>query len=204
VRKPFKKPRQAKERLSSPFKTVEKEDTDSEGPTQLQARLDNDGTRDVPMSEFLLEKTNNSEYIPSPASLRTLSESSDDDDNVPILATLKSKPNVIPLVQNIKMLSEREATKMAQHGDVLNYSSDSEGDEVPISQTLQTTTEGVKEAPEGEDAVGAGVARDFGRDVGMFKGQVVEVRKNRQRHIYHILYEDGDIREASATWFNGH
>jgi hypothetical protein len=48
------------------------------------------------------------------------------------------------------------------------------------------------EAPEGEAAVGVGVARDFGTDGGMFKGKVVHVRKNRHRHIYHILYEDGD------------
>ncbi len=91
------------------------------------------------------------------------------------------------------MLSEREATEMAQHGDVLRYSSDIEGDEVPIlSQILQTTTEGGKEAPEGEAAVGVRVARDFGRDGGIVKGKVVHVRKNRQRHNYHILYEDGD------------
>ncbi len=57
---------------------------------------------------------------------------------------------------------------------------------------LQTTIDGDKEAPEGEAAVGVGVARDFGTDGGMFKGKVVHVRKNRQRYIYHILYEDGD------------
>ncbi len=46
--------------------------------------------------------------------------------------------------------------------------------------------------PEGEAVVGVGVARDFGKDLGIFKGKVVDVRKIRQKYIYHILYEDGD------------
>ncbi len=71
MRKPFKKPRQAKERLSAPVKTVDKEDTDSEGLIQLQARFDSDVTTNLAMDEFVLEKTKNSEYIPSPASLFT-------------------------------------------------------------------------------------------------------------------------------------
>ncbi len=77
---------------------------------------------------------------------------------------------------------------MAHHGDVLRYSSDSEGDEVPITQTIQTTKDKGEVVPEGEAAVGVSVARDFGKDGGMFKGKVVEVRKNRQRDTCIIFY----------------
>ena len=184
LRKPFKKPRQAKETPSVPVKTVDKVDTESEGPTQLQATANSDGTVYVAMSEFLLENPKNSEYLPSPASLRSVSEFSDNEDNVPILATLKPKDNVpkpSPLTpkDNVRPLVDPN-------------SSDSEGDDVPISETLLKVKEICEEVPKGEAAVGVGVARDFGKDLGIFKGKVVHVRKNRHRDIYHILYEDGD------------
>ncbi len=62
VSKPFKKPRQAKERPSSLV-------TDSEGPTQLPAQSETE-----PSPEIHLKTTKNTEYVTSPASLRTVSE----------------------------------------------------------------------------------------------------------------------------------
>jgi hypothetical protein len=126
VSKPFKKPRQAKERPSSL-------DTDSEGPTQLPPQSDNEGPPD------LNPKTtdNNTEYVPSPASLRTVSETDDEEDSVPISKTLRPIRNIVPYIRGIKLMSEREANDCARNGEVLRWSSDSEGDEVPLAKTVQ-------------------------------------------------------------------
>ncbi len=97
------------------------------------------------MGEFVLEKTKNSEYIPSPASLRSVSQSSNNEDNVPILATLKPNDNVPTLVT----LKPRDNVRPV----VDRYSSDSEGDEVPISQTIQAVKAICNVVPEGEAAV---------------------------------------------------
>jgi hypothetical protein len=88
---------------------------------------------------------------------------------------------------------------MAKDVEVERWSSDTEGDEVPITQTLQTKTHVgksvVESIPEGDEAVCVGVARDFGNYLGMFKGNVVCVKENRQRHVYHVVYEDGDEKD---------
>jgi hypothetical protein len=39
------------------------------------------------------------------------------------------------------------------------------------------------------------IARDFGKDVGFFKGDVRHVKEQRKRHIYHVQYEDGDSED---------
>ncbi len=49
--------------------------------------------------------------------------------------------------------------------------------------------------PEGDEAVGAGIARDFGKDLGLFKGKVEHVQTVRRRHVYHVKYEDGDSED---------
>ncbi len=58
--------------------------------------------------------------------------------------------------------------------------------------------------PEGEQAVGVGIARDFGKDLGVFKGQVQRVQAVRRRHIYHVQYEDGDSEDLMMTNLNMH
>ncbi len=93
---------------------------------------------------------------------------------------------------------------------------DSEGDEVPIAQTIRQKTKqsdiwvptaetkalltaaeekaiedepriaDVQEISEGQEAVGVGIARDFGKDVGVFRGEVKHVRAQRKRHVYHV------------------
>ena len=203
VSKPFKTPRKARQTPSS-------QDTDSEGPTQLFS-------------------TKNGEYVPSPASLKTVSETEDEQDNVPILTglglALMNDDTVIGVIPGIRALSEREADETAMHGAPLRWSSDSEGDEVPIAQTIREKTKqsdiwvptaqtralldaaqekaieketlfpNVQTIPEGQDAVGVGIARDFGKDVGVFRGEVKDVRAQRKRYVYHVKYEDGDSED---------
>jgi hypothetical protein len=140
-----------------------------------------------------------------------VSETEDEQDNVPIHTNLRLK--------GIKLLSERESDEVARHGEVLRWSSDSEADEVPIAQTtVQKTKQSdiwgptaktkalladldkngtedfpvMQAIPEGHEAVGVGIARDFGKDMGVFKGEVRHVKAQRKRHIYHVQYEDGD------------
>ncbi len=129
----------------------------------MQATANSDGTTDLDMGEFVLEKTKNSEYIPSPASLRSVFQSSDNEDNVPILATFKPKDNVPTLVT----LKPRDNVRPV----VDRYSSDSEGDEVPISQIIQALKAICDVVPEGEAAVDVSVARDFGKDLGNIPGK---------------------------------
>ncbi len=94
------------------------------------------------------------------------------------------------------MMSEREADEMAKYSEVRRWSSDSEGDDVPILQTMNSKTGVEKEViPDGQAAVGAGIARFFGKDLGVFKGQVVRVEAVRRRHMYHVKYEDGDSED---------
>ncbi len=49
--------------------------------------------------------------------------------------------------------------------------------------------------PEGQEAVGVGIARDFGKDVGVFRGEVMHEKAQRKRHVYHVKYEDGDSED---------
>jgi hypothetical protein len=93
-------------------------------------------------------------------------------------------------------MSERECVAMAKEGEVTRWSSDSEGDEVPIKQIIKTKTDKVELViPEGQQAVGAGIARAFGKDMGVFKGQVRHVQAVRRGHIYHVQYEDGESED---------
>jgi hypothetical protein len=131
VSKPFKKPRPAKERPSSL-------DTDSEGPIQLSPQSDNESPPDLNP-----KTTENSEYVPSPASLRTVSETEDEqDNNVPLHIAFKFKDAVVGCIPGISIrpMSEREADETARHGEPLRWSDDSEGDEVLIAQTIRQKT----------------------------------------------------------------
>ena len=196
VSKPFKKPRPAKATPSSV-------DSGSEEPTQLPSQHEN-----VSSSDLELTGTKNKEYVPSPASLRTVSETEDEQDNphmnIPSHIAFKHYNTAIGIIPGIRPMSEREADETARHGEPLRWSSsDSEGDEVPIAQIIgqktkqsdiwaPTTTQAI---PEGQEAVGVGIARDFGKDVGVFKGEVTHVKDQRKRHIYHVQYEDGDSED---------
>ncbi len=46
--------------------------------------------------------------------------------------------------------------------------------------------------PQGEACIGILVAGDFGGEHGVCHGSIVSVDLNRRRHLYHVLYDDGD------------
>jgi hypothetical protein len=46
--------------------------------------------------------------------------------------------------------------------------------------------EGVQTIPEGQNAVGVPIARGFGKDLGVFRGEVKHVKAQRKRHVYHV------------------
>ncbi len=63
-----------------------------------------------------------------------------------IEARQDEEPHVIPFIKGIKMMSEREATELAQNGEVLRWSPDSEGEQKidktpPESDTTGSTPE---------------------------------------------------------------
>jgi hypothetical protein len=62
--------------------------------------------------------------------------------------------HVIPFIKGIKMMSEREATKTAQHGEVLRWSSGSEED---VELMGQVTQSGQRDKTESEDETEFGV-----------------------------------------------
>ncbi len=65
-----------------------------------------------------------------------------DEDDVPIVNPIQ--PQTKGKGKGIKLMSEREADETAKFGEVQRWSSDSEGDEVPITQLMQA----LKETPE--------------------------------------------------------
>jgi hypothetical protein len=204
VRKPYKKPRQVTIR--------ETQDGDSEGPTQLGVGETVDKTKPSfvhrkdnsewgkSMEKKLgdMEKRNafgsqaNVPLCQSPPSLKSVSDSSEDEDNRPIHETITKKGNVTP--PTIRPMSYREACETAEFGEVQRWSSD-DGDEIPITDLAKALKDNVDTIPEGQSAVGEGIARDFGKELGMFKGKVIQVETIRTRHIYHVVYEDGDSED---------
>jgi hypothetical protein len=62
-----------------------------------------------------------------------------------------------------------------------------------LAKTIQT--QAIQTIPEGQETVGSGIARDFGKDMGVFKGKVMHVQAVRRRDIYHVEYEDGDSED---------
>ena len=134
----------------------------------------------------------NAECTIGSSSLSLDNKSCDDDD----------EPIVHQIPTYLKMLSEREADEMAKFGEVQRFSSDSEGDEVPIFQTLARA---LKEPSEQESVkhkdVGMKIARDFGKK-GFFGGQVVAVEYesedvDKNEDIYVVEYTDGDREDMN-------
>jgi hypothetical protein len=128
----------------------------------------------------------------------SLSRSSDNDD----------KPIVHQIPNYLKMLSEREADEMAKFGEVQTYSSDSEGDEVPIYETLahalkESAVEIAEPSNKHAEMIGKRVAKDFG-SLGMFMGTVmnVEYDSDDATHkvpFYVVEYTDGDREDLNES-----
>ena len=143
VRKPFKKPRQV---------TVIKEtqEADSEAPTQLGDVETPDNTDMGDVSEFYVQtettvnqSTKNVEYVPSPASLKTVSETEDEQDNGADLRALglafRDEDTVIAIIPGVRTMSEREADETTMHGEPLWWSDD-ESDKIKAKLTAMGST----------------------------------------------------------------
>ena len=116
-----------------------------------------------------------------------------DDDDVPIV-------HKIPTY--LRMCNEREADETAKFGEPLRWSSDSEGDEVPIMQTLmRALKEPTKDVVVEHKDIGMKIARDFGVK-GVFLGEVVAVEYDsedvdKNEDIYVVEYTDGDREDMN-------
>ncbi len=108
----------------------ETQEVDIEAPPQLGngETVDSSSRGDVSElyveTETTLDQPNviSSANVPlqkSPASLKTVSKSSDEDDNIPIHETIRKNANVIPVT--IRMLSYREACETAEFGELLGH-----------------------------------------------------------------------------------
>ena len=101
----------------------------------------------------------------------------------------------------MKMMSEKETVEKESDTEV-HRSSDSEGDEVPITQTLiqalkEPTTDVIVEHKD----IGMKIARDFGV-MGVFVGKVVAVEYDSEdvdkiEDIYVVEYTDGDREDMN-------
>ncbi len=117
-----------------------------------------------------------------------------DDDDIPILQIISKQKQRQSAIPKTKLLSGRETAEMAKNGEVSTWSSDSEGDEVPIKETIQTKTH-TPELVQYKD-IGMKVARDFGKK-GVFLGEIVAVEYDSEdidkvEDIYVVKYTDGD------------
>ncbi len=102
-------------------------------------------------------------------------------------------------VPQLKSLSEREDNEMAQTGDMTNWSSDSDGDTLPIKDTIQTKT--IVDEAVIHKVVGMKIARDFGKK-GVFLGEVVAVEYDsedvdKNEDIFVVEYTDGDREDMN-------
>ena len=121
VRQQYKKPRLV-------TVIMETQEADSEAPTQLGDGDTEDNNRMGDVSEFYVETeiqktTKNVEYVPSPASLKTVSETEDEQDNGPDLRALglafRDEDTVIGIIPGVRTMSEREADETTKHGEPL-------------------------------------------------------------------------------------
>jgi hypothetical protein len=79
-----------------------------------------------------------------------------------------------------------------------DQASDSEDDNVPVSQILALENSSKKTMPElpiGKACVGHVILKQF--ETGVFKGTVMTATKLRGRYLYHIVYEDGDSEDLN-------
>jgi hypothetical protein len=118
-----------------------------------------------------------------------------DEEDLPIASFLGTVRNG----KRIKLMSEREADEMAKFGEVIRYSSDSEGGAEPITQTR--LSEKKRKEKDGEtkgntEFIGVKVARDFGKQ-GIVFGEIVALEfdsgdEAKEDPFYVVKYSDGD------------
>jgi hypothetical protein len=105
--------------------------------------------------------------------------------------------------KGIKLMSEREADETAKFGEVQRWSTDSEGDEEPSTQTLLSLKKSKEkmgktneETKGSTEFIGVKVARDFGKQ-GVFVGEIVALEfdsgdEAKEDPYYVVRYTDGD------------
>jgi hypothetical protein len=128
-------------------------------------------------------------------------QNTSDEDYLPIASFLGTVRNG----KGIKLMGEREADEMAKFGEVLRYSSDSEGGEEPITQTrlsMKKSKEKDGEAKGNTEFIGAKVARDFGKH-GIFFGEIVALEfdsgeEAKEDPFYVVNYTDGDQEDLDG------
>ncbi len=110
--------------------------------------------------------------------------------------------------RHVTTTSEKQADEMSSQGEVERGGSDSEGDEVPISKTLQTEPDSLtstNNSVQHLEAVGIKVAKDFG-SLGVYFGSVVSVEydsddEDRAKPFYCVKYTDGDTEDLNESEF---
>jgi hypothetical protein len=146
-------------------------------------------------------------------------DSDDDEDNVPFSAlksvkkadiaqpidyvgdVWKDKSSSFVLITDTEE-EVRQADETAKFGEVLRESSDTEGDDVPITQTLMQALKEPNEEKLGKHKdIGMKIARDFGNK-GVFLGEVVAVEYDsedvdKNEDIYVVEYTDGDREDMN-------
>jgi hypothetical protein len=112
--------------------------------------------------------------------------------------------------KGVKLNSQREADEMARFGEVLRCSSDSEGDEEPITQSLlllskskETIAKTNEETKGNTEFIGVKVARDFGKQ-GVFLGEIVALEYDsgdeaKEHPFYVVRYTDGDQEDYDGN-----
>jgi hypothetical protein len=112
--------------------------------------------------------------------------------------------------KGVKLNSQREADEMARFGEVLRCSSDSEGDEEPITQSLlslskskETIVKTNEETKGNTEFIGVKVARDFGKQ-GVFLGEIVALEfdsgdEAKEHPFYVVRYTDGDQEDYDGN-----
>jgi hypothetical protein len=105
--------------------------------------------------------------------------------------------------KGVQLNSQTEADEIARFGEVLRCSSDSEGDEEPITQSLlllsktkETIAKTNEETKGNTEFIGVKVARDFGKQ-GVFLGEIVALEYDsgdeaKNHPFYVVRYTDGD------------
>ena len=102
----------------------------------------------------------------------------------------------------------KQADELARQGEVEKGGSDSEGDELPISKTLQTEADSLNStnnSVQHVEAVGIKVAKDFG-SLGVYFGTVLSVEydsddEDRAIPFYCVKYTDGDREDLNESEF---
>ena len=112
------------------------------------------------------------------------------------------EPHVIPFIKGIKMMSEREATECAEHGEVLRWSTDSEQEQTndkpdqttPQSDTTGSTPEMFKSPEVIQDRVPGSIVDETTR----MEQTVVQKTKAPRKYKGWVYIPETEVQESSV------